>query len=148
VTADGSVYTFGDAVFAGTILTKLGGPSPDGNAVAIAANPVGPGYLIATAEGAIYAFGGALFYGSPALSGVAPAAPLVSLTYTPDGTGYWAGGADGGVFAFNASMTTGSGTTTSLVTTGDAHYYGSVPGEVGSAGISAPSPVVGFAPTL
>ena len=36
--------------------STFGGPSPDGPAVGIAANPVGPGYLIATAQGAIVAW--------------------------------------------------------------------------------------------
>ena len=66
------MFTFGDAVFAGTLSTTFGGPSPDGAAVGIAANPVGPGYLIATAEGAVVSYGGAPFYGSPTLSGVTP----------------------------------------------------------------------------
>jgi hypothetical protein len=67
---------------------------------------------------------------------VAPVASTVGITYAPDGSGYWVTGADGGVFAFNAT------------TNGHANYYGSVPGELSAAGLSAPSPIVGFAPTL
>ncbi len=144
VGADGAVYSFGDAVFAGSIPLKFGGPSPEGNATGIAANPVGPGYLISTTEGAIYSFGDAPFYGSPLLSGFTPNAPVVGLSYTPDGTGYWAVGADGGVFAYNSTKTVNK----VLVTNGTAGFFGSVPGEISSAGLSAPSPVVGFAPGL
>jgi len=139
--SDGGVFAFGDAQYAGNLLDKdLNGI--DGTATAIAANPVGPGYLIATSEGAIFGFGpasgGAPFYGSPALSGVTPTGSIVSLEYAPDGTGYWAVGSDGGVYAFDSTASTG----------GHANYYGSVPGELGSAGLSAPSPIVGFAATL
>jgi hypothetical protein len=35
-----------------------------------------------------------------------------------------------------------------LVTTGTANYFGSVPGELAPAGLSTPSPIVGFTPTL
>ena len=142
------MFTFGDAAFAGTLSSTFGGPSPDGPAIGIAADPTGPGYLIATAEGAIVSYGGAPFFGSPTLSGVTPASPLVSVTYEPGGTGYWAVGADGGVFTYNSSVTMGSGTSSTLVTTGSAHFYGSVPGVIGSSGIANPDTVVGFAPTL
>ena len=138
------MFTFGDAAFAGTLSSTFGGPSPDGPAVGIAANPTGAGYLIATAQGAIVSYGGAPFFGSPALSGVTPAEPLVSVTYEPGGTGYWAIGADGGVFAFNSSVTTGTGSSATLVTTGNAHFFGSVPGELGPSGIAIPDNVVGI----
>jgi ribosomal protein L24E len=147
VGADGGVFTFGDAAFAGTLSTTFDGPSPDGAAVGIAANPTGAGYLIATAQGAIVSYGGAPFFGSPALSGVTPAQPLVSVTYAPDGTGYWAVGADGGVFSFNSSVTSGTGSSSTLVTTGHAGFFGSVPGELGAAGIAIPDNIVGIAPT-
>jgi hypothetical protein len=147
VGADGGVFTYGDAVFAGTLSTTFSGPSPDGPAVGIAANPVGPGYLIATSEGAVVSYGGAPFYSSPALSGETPNAAIVGISYTPDGSGYWVVGADGGVLTFNASVTVGTGSTATLKTTGTAGYFGSVPAEIGSAGLTAP-PVVGFAPAL
>ncbi len=124
------------------------GPSPDGPAIGIAANPIGTGYLIATSQGAIVAFGNAPFFGSPVLSGATPAQPLVNITYAPDGTGYWATGADGGIFAFNATQTVGSGTSTSLVVTGHARFVGSVPAVIGTSGLPLPTTVVGFAPTL
>ena len=126
------MFTFGDAAFAGTLSSTFSGPSPDGPAVGIAADPTGPGYLIATAEGAIVAYGGAPFFGSPSLNGVTPNEPLVSVTYEPGGTGYWAVGADGGVFTFNSSVTTGTGSSATLVTTGHAGFFGSVPGELGA----------------
>ena len=75
---------------------------------------------------------------------VTPAAPIVGISYAPDGTGYWAAGADGGIFAFNQSATVG----TSLVTTGHAGYFGSVPAEIGLSGIPLPTNVVGIAPSL
>jgi hypothetical protein len=135
--SDGGVFAFGDAQYAGNLLDKdLNGI--DGNATAIAANPTGPGYLIATADGDIFAYGGAPFFSSPALSGITPTGSIVGLEYAPDGTGYWAVGSDGGVYAFDTTATGG----------GHASYYGSVPGELGSAGLSAPSPIVGFAAAL
>jgi hypothetical protein len=148
VGADGGVFTYGDAAFAGTLSQTFSGPSPDGPAVGITANPTGAGYLIATSEGAIVAYGGAPFYGSPALNGVTPNAPIVGISYAPDGTGYWAVGSDGGVFTFNDSVTSGTGSSSTLVTTGHAGYFGSVPGDLGASGISIPDTVVGIAPTL
>jgi hypothetical protein len=141
------VFTYGDAVFAGTLSTTFDGPSPDGPAVGIAANPVGPGYLIATSEGNIIAYGGASFYGSPALSGINPAEPIVAIQYAPDGTGYWAVGADGGIFTYNSSVTVGTGSKATLQTTGHAGYFGSVPAEIGASGVTIPT-IVGIAPTL
>jgi hypothetical protein len=79
---------------------------------------------------------------------VTPAAPLVGVTYAPDGTGYWAVGADGGVFAFNSSVTTGTGSSSTLVNTGHAAFFNSVPGVIGASGIANPDTVVGIAPTL
>ncbi len=148
VGSDGGVFTYGDAAFAGTLESTFGGPSPDGAAIGIAANPVGPGYLIATAQGAVIAYGGAPFFGSPALSGVVPVEPVVGISYTPDGTGYWVAAADGGVFTFNASETVGSGTSATSITTGHAGFFGSVPSVIGTSGIALPTTVVGIAPTL
>ena len=121
------------------------GPPPTGRPSASPPTPRVRGYLIATSEGAIVAYGGAPFYGSPALSGVTPAEPVVSVTYAPDGSGYWAAAADGGVFAFNSSMTTGTGSSSTLVNTGHAGFFGSVPGVIGASGITNPNTVVGIA---
>ena len=77
------------------------------------------------------------------LSGITPNAPIVGLHYAPDGTGYWALGADGGIFTYDSSETVNK----VLVSDGSASFFGSIPGEISSAGFSAPSPVVGFALT-
>jgi cell wall-associated NlpC family hydrolase len=112
VSADGHVYSFGDA---GT----FGYPSIlDSPVVAMAATPDGRGYWIATADGGVLTYGDALYFGStgdldPALSpggsnSVRLAKAVVAFVPTPDGNGYWLVGADGGVLTF-----------------GDAGYYGS-----------------------
>jgi hypothetical protein len=45
-------------------------------------------------------------------------------------------------------VTVGTGSSSSLSVTGTAHYYGSVPALLGQAGLTLPTTVVGFAPTL
>jgi hypothetical protein len=77
--------------------------------VAIASDPVGPGYWLAASDGGVFAFGRASFFGSTGSTQLS--APMVGIAATPKGRGYWLVGADGGVFAF-----------------GDARYHGSLGG--------------------
>ena len=77
-------------------------------------------------------FGDAGFFGSTLTTGIVPAAPVTGIVATADAKGYWLFGADGGVLTF-----------------GDAGYFGSVPAELATAGVTPTSPVtvVGLAAT-
>jgi hypothetical protein len=86
--------------------------------IAIASDPVGPGYWLAAADGGVFAFGDASFYGSTGNTTLN--APMVGIAPTPHGRGSWLVGADGGVFAF-----------------GDAAYHGSLVGTPLAAPITA-----------
>jgi hypothetical protein len=74
--------------------------------IAIASDPVGPGYWLAAADGGVFAFGDASFYGSTGNTTLN--APMVGIAPTPHGRGYWLVGADGGVFAFGDARFLGS----------------------------------------
>ena len=102
-TADGGVFTTGDALFYGS----LGGQRLNRPIVGIAATPKGAGYWLVSDDGGVFAFGDAGFHGS--VSNQRLNSRIVGITPTEDGGGYWLAGADGGVFAF-----------------GDAGFHGSV----------------------
>ncbi|HYH50721.1 MAG TPA: Calx-beta domain-containing protein [Acidimicrobiia bacterium] len=79
------------------VVTIVEDDAPSAQRVAMAANPRGRGYWVATADGRVYALGGAPYHGrlkSP------PNRPIVSMAVTPSGGGYWLTAVDGGVFAF------------------------------------------------
>jgi hypothetical protein len=101
VAADGGVFAFGDAKFAGSC-PGIGGCS--GAAVAVMPDASGNGYWLVTAGGNVYTFGDAAYYGAPGNLGT----PVTSALRTPDGLGYWILYANGGVLFY-----------------GDATYYGS-----------------------
>ena len=106
---DGGVFSFGDALYLGSL---PGLHVAVKNIVGIDATPDGHGYWLAGADGGVFAFGDAAFYGSlPGVLGRPAPNPITGLAETPDGHGYWLVGADGGVFSF-----------------GDAQFYGSLPG--------------------
>jgi peptidoglycan hydrolase-like protein with peptidoglycan-binding domain len=108
--ADGGVFTFGSARFAGAAAgTPLSAPIID-----IAPTPSGGGYWLAGADGSVLPFGDAGSFGS--LAGGPLPNPVVALTAAPDGGGYWMLTAEGGVFTF-----------------GSAGFFGSLPG----AGVKA-----------
>ena len=92
--ADGQVFTFGDAVHRG----DLGAISVTAPVVDIAVTPDGNGYWLVTSKGIVYAFGTALWRGS--LGHLDLQAPIVDLEPVSTGYGYWLTAADGGVFAF------------------------------------------------
>ena len=124
--------------------------------------PDGHGYWLVGADGGVFSFGDAQFYGSLPGIGVQPTSVrftqsdqfnafvaysgVVSIQPTPDGHGYWLVGPDGSVFTF-----------------GDAGFYGSLPGVLGTrvvpssgalgaravvgTGHAAAVPIVGFAAT-
>ncbi len=100
--ADGGVFAFGDAVFAGS----MGGQRLASPVVGLAASPSGRGYWLAAADGGVFAFGDAVFAGS--VGGRRLASPVVGLAAFPSGRGYWLAAADGGVFAFGDAVLAGS----------------------------------------
>lgn len=62
VAADGGVFTFGDAVFYGS----MGGKTLNAPVVGLALTPTGKGYWLAAADGGVFTFGDASFDGSAA----------------------------------------------------------------------------------
>jgi hypothetical protein len=101
VGADGGVFAFGDAQFAGSC-PSIGGCV--GTAVAVMPDATGRGYWLVTSSGAVYAFGDAAFLGSPGARSV----PVTSAVRTPDGHGYWILFADGDVVPFGDAVGRGS----------------------------------------
>ena len=77
VAADGGVFAYGDAAFAGS----HGGSPLNAPIVGMAATPDGRGYWLAAADGGIFAYGTAAFAGAPASSH--PAAPVVAVVSPP-----------------------------------------------------------------
>jgi hypothetical protein len=96
VESDGSVYTYGDAVFYGSL---PGIKVAVSNIVGIAATTTGKGYWLAGSDGGIFAFGDAKYQGG--LGGTTLAKPITAIRASKNG-GYWLIGSDGGVFAFGA----------------------------------------------
>jgi Tol biopolymer transport system component len=118
VAADGGIFAYGSAVFAGsTGAMKLARPI-----VAMAPTPTGRGYWLVASDGGVFAFGDAGFFGST--GSIRLAKPIVGMAPTPSGKGYWLVASDGGIFAF-----------------GDAGFFGS------TGSIRLAKPVVGVAPT-
>ena len=102
VAADGGVFSFGDAVFRGSV----GGMRLNQPVVGMAATPSGAGYWLVAADGGVFSFGDAVFRGSPGGAGLG--APVVGLAPTPAGAGYWLAAADGAVANFGDANSFGS----------------------------------------
>ena len=117
-TANGSVFSFGDARSYGS----LSGLSLNAPIVAMAATPDGEGYWLTASDGGVFSFGDATFYGST--GNIRLNQPIVAMAATPDGEGYWLTASDGGVFSF-----------------GDARFFGSM------GGIHLNQPIVAMAAT-
>jgi len=116
--ADGGVYSYGDALYRGSMSgTTLNRPIVD-----MAATPTGNGYWLVADDGGVFSFGDASFKGST--GAIRLNRPIVGMASTPSGNGYWLVADDGGVFSF-----------------GDAAFYGS------TGAIRLNQPVVGMAPT-
>ena len=96
VAADGGVFAFGDARFAGS----MGGAHLNAPVVAMAATPDGGGYWLVAADGGVFAFGDARFAGS--MGATTLARPMVAMVADAGTGGYWLIASDGGVFAFGA----------------------------------------------
>jgi peptidoglycan hydrolase-like amidase len=126
--SDGGVFSFGNALFYGS----MGGTHLNQPIVGMAATHDSGGYWEVAADGGVFSFGDAQFHGS--VPGVlAPGQslnrPVVGMATTPDGGGYWMVASDGGVFCF-----------------GDAPFEGSVPGVL-QPGQSLNKPIVSIVPT-
>jgi hypothetical protein len=116
--ADGGVFSFGDANYEG----GLGNLAIQGPIVAMATTPSGKGYWLGAVDGGVFSFGDAQFWGS--MGAVHLNQPIVGMAATPDGRGYWLVAADGGIFSF-----------------GDAQFWGS------TGNIALNAPIVGMAAT-
>ncbi|MGI8685291.1 MAG: hypothetical protein ACR2MO_09425 [Acidimicrobiales bacterium] len=92
--ADGGVFAYGRAAFAGSTSDA----DLQNSVAGIANTATGLGYWLAARDGGVFAFGDAPFLGGAA--GVALNNPVVDIAATPSGQGYWLAGSDGGVFAF------------------------------------------------
>ncbi|HYH49066.1 MAG TPA: hypothetical protein VEG38_05910 [Acidimicrobiia bacterium] len=118
VAADGGIFNYGDASFAGsTGNLKLNQPI-----VGMAASPTGRGYWFVAADGGVFSFGDAKFFGST--GNVKLNRPIVGMAASPTGRGYWFVASDGGIFSF-----------------GDAPFYGS------TGATKLAKPIVGMAAT-
>jgi hypothetical protein len=100
--ADGGVFTFGGASFAGS-LGHLHLVRP---VVGMAATSDGGGYWLVASDGGVFAFGDGGFFGS--MGGRPLAQPVVGMAAEPQGNGYWLVASDGGVFAFGGAPFFGS----------------------------------------
>jgi len=99
--ADGGVFTFGDATLCGSADSRpLNRPI-----VGAAIDPQTGGYWLVASDGGVFSFN-APFYGS--LGGDPLNAPIVGIATTQGGTGYRLVAADGGVFDFGTAVFAGS----------------------------------------
>jgi hypothetical protein len=90
--ADGGVFSFGDARFAGSAAGRTRAA-----VTGIAATPTGRGYWLVDRAGAVHAFGDAAA-SIEAARVVRP--PAAAIAASPSGRGHWVVGADGAVYAF------------------------------------------------
>ncbi len=104
VAADGGVFAFGDAAFAGSC---PGIGTCPGSAVSVLPDTTGKGYWLVTSVGAVYAFGDAPFEGAP---GATPS-PITSAVHTLDGAGYWILTANGSIYAYGDAPFLGGAST-------------------------------------
>ncbi len=124
VAADGGVFTFGDAKFAGSC-PGIGGCG--GTAVAVMPDQTGNGYWLVTSTGSVFAFGDARTHGAPGPQ----AAPVTSAVRTTDGGGYWILFSNGAVDDFGDAAIVGgpvgdvggSNPATAIFTTSDGKGY-------------------------
>ncbi|HEV3365220.1 MAG TPA: hypothetical protein VG795_13955, partial [Acidimicrobiia bacterium] len=93
VASDGGIFTFGDALFSGS----LGRAKLNGRVVGMAATPSGKGYWLAGSGGEVSAFGDAQLLGTPTPQA---AVSFVAVAPIRDRNGYMLVAGDGGGFAF------------------------------------------------
>ena len=85
VSADGTVYRFGDARHHGDATQLV---TPDGT-VDLAPTPSGNGYWVVDGVGHVLPFGDARSFGSISPAALSAGETAVSLSPTPSGAGYW-----------------------------------------------------------
>ncbi len=157
VAADGGVFAFGDATFAGSCPSI--GTCP-GSAVSVLPDTSGRGYWLVTSAGDVYAFGDAPYLGAPG----ATASPIASAVRTPDGGGYWILLSDGAIYAYGDGPylggddgATATDPATAVFAPSDGHGYwivtadgavspfGSAPDDGGMAGVRLNGSIVAAA---
>jgi endoglucanase len=164
VGADGGVFGFGDATFAGS-LPGLSPPVRVDDIVGIVPTPDDRGYFLVGRDGGVFSFGDAPFLGSLPSLGI-DVDDVVGIAATADGTGYWVVEADGSVHAFGTAASFGNASAAgsplagiaatpdgggywivarngAVQAFGDAANYGSLP----ALGITPAEPVVALVPT-
>jgi len=114
--ADGGVFTYGRAQFAG----GAAGAPLQAPVTGVAVRPTGDGYWLVARDGGVFTYGAAPYLGGAA--NLPLNRSVVGMAPSPSGNGYWLVGSDGGVFAF-----------------GDAGFFGSAAGQPLNA------PIVGIA---
>lgn len=102
ISADGGVFTLGDATFEGS----EGGQAINAAVVGGWPTPTRKGYYLVAADGGLFTFGDAVFQGSKGGSHLN--APIVSGWSSPSGGGYFLLGADGGIFTYGDAVFEGS----------------------------------------
>ena len=107
VAADGGLFSFGDAPFAGSAAGRGRAPY-----VGAAGHVTGRGYWVARVDGRVDAFGVAPAFPAPGRR--AGSSPVVGITATNGGDGYWLATSDGGVLAAGAAPHLGSEEASSL----------------------------------
>ncbi len=99
-TADGGVFSFGDAGFFGAASSARLLRSSAGRVVGIAAAPGGHGYWLAAANGEVYSYGSARYLGVAELRGKGH---VVGIAASPHGLGYWLATSKGEVYSFGSA---------------------------------------------
>jgi hypothetical protein len=100
--SDGGVFSFGSAVFHGSVP----GLGVRAQAVLMAVTPDGGGYWVLGTDGGVFSFGDAGYFGS--VPGLGARTTAVDLKPTRSGRGYWVLGQDGSVFTFGDARPFGS----------------------------------------
>jgi hypothetical protein len=101
-TANGSIYSFGDAGYHGGMAGRpLAAPITGAESTAS-----GNGYWELGRDGGIFSFGDAAFYGSTGAMRLNK--PVNGMERTTDGKGYWLVADDGGIFSFGDAAFHGS----------------------------------------
>jgi hypothetical protein len=100
--SDGGVFTFGSAVFHGSVP----GLGIRARTVLMALTPDAGGYWVLGSDGGVFTFGDARFFGS--VPGTGSRTTAVDFKPTPSGAGYWVLGQDGSVFTFGDAPGFGS----------------------------------------
>ena len=159
VAADGGLFSFGDAPFAGSSVGRSRAPH-----VGAAGHVSGRGYWVARADGRVDAFGVAPAFPMPPQDRAA--GPVVGIAATNGGDGYWLATRGGGVVAAGSAPHLGSATARSLnqpvvglasghpgdgywlvASDGGVFSFGTAPFLGSTGGIRLNQPIVGMAST-